>query len=147
MIEVLRVLAEGTATFPRRSAATPLARSFKYQLTSNSARSHSSLRFFTRSRIGRPSIGSRTWESHAQARTIPRARPPTAAGGRRLDCDAGPRDSKLARSGEGDDAHRDLERQLAEGAARESRLVARASQARRAADAGDEALRRRRAGR
>src|SRR5207248_3043048 len=45
------------------------------------------------------------------------------------------------------DAHRDLERQLAEGPAREGHLVARARPARSAADAGDEARRRRRAGR
>src|ERR1700704_5828401 len=38
-------------------------------------------------------------------------------------------------------ADRDLERQFAEGAARESRLVARAREARRAADAGGQALR------
>src|SRR5262249_36406263 len=52
MIEIFRVLAEGTATLPRRSAAAPLARSFRYQLTSNSAPSHSSLRLLTRSRMG-----------------------------------------------------------------------------------------------
>ena len=45
------------------------------------------------------------------------------------------------------DADRDLERQLAEGAPREGRLVARARPARRAPDAGDQARRRGRAGR
>ena len=43
------------------------------------------------------------------------------------------------------DAHRDLERQLAAGPAREGRVVAGARRARRPADAGDEALGRRRA--
>src|SRR2546429_8106917 len=54
MIEILRVLAEGTATSPRRLAVAPLARSRRYQLTSNSALSLSSLRRFTKTRIGGP---------------------------------------------------------------------------------------------
>src|SRR4029453_5982977 len=53
MIEILRVLAEGTGTSPRRLAVVPVARSLRYQLTWNSALSHSSLRLFIRSRIGR----------------------------------------------------------------------------------------------
>src|SRR5262245_1368073 len=73
MIEILRVLADGTATSPRRSAVAPVARSLRYQLTWNSALSHSSSRRFTRSRMA---------GSFRQARTIPR-----------LDWHARPRDS------------------------------------------------------
>src|SRR5437867_6421381 len=51
MIEILRVLADGTGTSPSRSAVAPVARSFRYQLAWKSAASHSSLRRFTRSRI------------------------------------------------------------------------------------------------
>src|SRR4029453_8453698 len=66
MIEILRVLAEGTATLPRRSASTPLARSLRYQLTSNSPPSHRSLRLFTRSRlVSSPLPGPNDTTAHA----------------------------------------------------------------------------------
>src|SRR5262245_16058304 len=45
------------------------------------------------------------------------------------------------------DPHRDLERQLPEGPAREGLLVARTGEARRSSHAGDEAVRRRRTAR
>src|SRR2546428_3860326 len=51
MIEIFRVLADGTGTSPSRSARAPVARSFRYQLAWKFAASHSSLRRFTRSRI------------------------------------------------------------------------------------------------
>ena len=51
MIEILRVLAEGTGTPPKRSARAPVARSFRYQLVWNGSASHSSLNFWTRSRM------------------------------------------------------------------------------------------------
>ncbi len=43
-IEILRVLAEGTGTSPRRSARCPLARSFRYQLVWNGSASQRALR-------------------------------------------------------------------------------------------------------
>src|SRR5712691_5389248 len=51
MIEILRVLADGTGTSPRRSARSPLARFFRYQLVSNGSASHSSSSRLARSRI------------------------------------------------------------------------------------------------
>src|SRR5262245_1519551 len=56
MIEILRVLADGTGMSPRRLALAPVARSFRYQPVSNSARSHSSSSRFTRSRITWPPL-------------------------------------------------------------------------------------------
>src|SRR6185436_13899230 len=58
MMEILRVLAEGTGTPPKRSARAPVARSFKYQLVWKGSASHSSLNFCTSSRIGLGSLGS-----------------------------------------------------------------------------------------
>src|SRR5262250_2205586 len=52
MIEIFRVLADGTGTAPRRSARSPLARSFRYQLVSKGSASHSSSSRLARSRIG-----------------------------------------------------------------------------------------------
>src|SRR6267142_2354288 len=43
-IEILRVLAEGTGTAPRRSARCPLVRSFRYQLVWNGSASQRALR-------------------------------------------------------------------------------------------------------
>src|SRR4029453_6319285 len=56
MIEILRVLADGAGTSPRRLALVPVFRSFRYQPVSNSARSHSSSSRFTRSRIAWPPL-------------------------------------------------------------------------------------------
>src|SRR5215831_140097 len=53
MIEILRVLADGTGTVPKRSAVAPVARSFRNQLVWNGRASHRSFRRSTRSRIGR----------------------------------------------------------------------------------------------
>src|SRR5437870_12949640 len=58
MIEILRVLADGTGTSPRRLAVAPVARSFRYQPVWNSARSHSSSSRFARSRIAWPPLSS-----------------------------------------------------------------------------------------
>src|SRR5438128_6068259 len=52
MMEIFRVLADGTGTSPRRSARSPLVRSFKYQLVSNGSPSHSSSSCLARSRMG-----------------------------------------------------------------------------------------------
>src|SRR3989442_1863091 len=53
MMEIFRVLAEGTGTPPKRSARWPLTMSFTYQLDGNGCASHSALRRTTRSRMGR----------------------------------------------------------------------------------------------
>src|SRR5206468_3596353 len=49
MIEILRVLADGTGTSPIRSARAPVARSFRYQLAWNGTASHNPFSCSTRS--------------------------------------------------------------------------------------------------
>src|SRR5690349_18738302 len=51
MMEILRVLAEGTGTSPRRSARSPLARSFRYQLVWNGSVSQRASRRAASSRM------------------------------------------------------------------------------------------------
>jgi hypothetical protein len=58
MIEIFRVLADGTGTSPSRWALAPVARSFKYQLAWKPAASHISSSRFTVSRIDSLLCGS-----------------------------------------------------------------------------------------
>src|SRR3989454_4164843 len=93
MIEILRVLADGTGTAPRRSALAPVARSLRYQLAWNFSASHSSLRRLARSRIeGLLSI------LHPEIRPVPYRGPipsgsPQPPPRRHLDWDPRPRES------------------------------------------------------
>src|SRR5262245_21186944 len=60
MMEILRVLAEGTGRSPRRSARRPVGRSFRYQLVWKGRASHSSLRVFSSACMVVPPISGRS---------------------------------------------------------------------------------------
>src|SRR5262245_338898 len=60
MMEILRVLAEGTGRSPRRSARQPVARSFRYQLVWKGRASHSSFRVFSSACMVVPPISGRS---------------------------------------------------------------------------------------
>src|SRR5439155_11970225 len=106
MIEILRVLADGTGTSPRRSALAPVAKSLRYQLAWKGAASHSSLRRFTRSRID-CLLCSGPPRTAIQARTIPRTGAPMKGPARGLDCRGPPPQSIVDGGLDADPRHDD----------------------------------------